>query len=184
MTRRWVVLADGYLASRNAKTAHGVIRYSADAIAGVVDREHAGRSLRDVLPELGRDAPIVASLEEAFADAPTSLLLGVATPGGWIPDHWRSWVVEAIRAGLEIANGLHRFLRDDAELARDIDACLSRHGLPRIPADLGLSEDQFAQAVAYAPATRPDRYTILEHLALGEDEVRRRVAEFTAAYGG
>ena len=31
-----------------------------------------------------------------------------------------------------------RCLRGDDELARDIDACLRRHGLPRTPADLGL----------------------------------------------
>jgi uncharacterized NAD-dependent epimerase/dehydratase family protein len=117
MTKRsWVVLADGYLSSRNAKTAHGVIRYSSDTIAAVLDREHAGKSLSDVLPDLGRAAPIVSSIKEALEYNPTSLLLGVATPGGWVPDHWRAWMVEALEAGLEIANGLHRFLREDAEL--------------------------------------------------------------------
>ena len=30
------------------------------------------------------------------------------------------------------------WLRGDAKMARDIDACLTRHGLPRTPADLGL----------------------------------------------
>ncbi len=124
VARRWVVLADGYLSSRNAKTAHGVIRYSSDPIVAVLDRDNAGRSLMEVLPELGRDAPIVGSLGDALRDSPTSLLLGVATPGGWIPDHWRGWVEEAIRAGLEIANGLHRFLRDDPELV----ALAQEHG--------------------------------------------------------
>ena len=112
------MLADGYLRARNAKTAHGVIRYGHDRVAAVLDREHAGRSLAEVMPELGRDAPIVGSFEEAMALRPTSLLLGVATPGGWIPDHWRQWLIEAIEAGMEIANGLHRFLRDDKELVR------------------------------------------------------------------
>ncbi|MDP9222432.1 MAG: DUF1611 domain-containing protein, partial [Actinomycetota bacterium] len=49
---------------------------------------------------------------------PTSLLLGVATPGGWMPGHWRAWIIEAIEDGLEIVNGLHGFLSDDAELVR------------------------------------------------------------------
>ena len=35
------------------------------------------------------------------------------------------------------------FLRDDAAMAADIDACLRRHGLPRTPGELGLAEDQF-----------------------------------------
>jgi uncharacterized NAD-dependent epimerase/dehydratase family protein len=115
-SRSWLVLADGYLTTRNAKTAHGVMHYSGDRIAAVIDRDHAGQSLAKVLPELNRDAPVVASLEEGLAYEPSSLLLGVATAGGWMPEHWREWTVEAIEAGLEIANGLHRFLGDDPEM--------------------------------------------------------------------
>ena len=119
--RSWVVLTDGYLTSRNAKTAHGVIRYSTDSIAAVLDREYAGSSLAEVLPGLGRDAPIVGSLGDALGFDPSSLLLGVATPGGWMPEHWRAWMIEALEARLEIANGLHRFLRDDPELVELAD---------------------------------------------------------------
>ena len=75
------------------------------------------------------------------------------------------------------------FLRGEDGLSAGLDACLRRHGLPRVPADLGLTEEQFAQAVSYAPQTRPDRYTILEHLDLGEEEVRRRVDAYAGAYG-
>jgi glycerol-1-phosphate dehydrogenase [NAD(P)+] len=75
------------------------------------------------------------------------------------------------------------FLRGNDGLAREIDACLRRHALPRTPADLGLSDEQFAQAVEHAPATRPDRYTILEHLALDAAGVRERVAAFADAFG-
>jgi uncharacterized NAD-dependent epimerase/dehydratase family protein len=116
--RSWLVLTDGYLLERAAKTAHGVIRYSRDPIAAVIDRDHAGKSLDEVMPELGRTAPIVAGVEAGLAHGPTSLLLGVATPGGWMPEHWQSWIVEAIEAKLEIVNGLHKFLHDDPELVR------------------------------------------------------------------
>jgi glycerol-1-phosphate dehydrogenase [NAD(P)+] len=74
------------------------------------------------------------------------------------------------------------FLRGDDGLTRGIDDCLTRHGLPRLPGDLGLSEEQFVEAVAAAPGTRPDRFTILEHLALDEAGVRRAVGEFLDAY--
>ena len=76
------------------------------------------------------------------------------------------------------------FLREDIPLLSDVDSCLKRHGLPRTPADLGLTDEQFAEAVHQAPATRPDRYTVLEHLDLDVPGVRRRVAAFAEALGG
>ncbi|MEA2452329.1 MAG: hypothetical protein QOG04_1039 [Actinomycetota bacterium] len=113
--RSWLVLADGFLEERDAKTAHGVIRYSRDTIAAILDRDHAGRDIQEVMPELNRSAPIVASVEEGLAHKPTALLLGVATPGGWLPPEWRKWILEAIDADLEIVNGLHTMLNDDPE---------------------------------------------------------------------
>ena len=73
------------------------------------------------------------------------------------------------------------FLRGD-DVLPTLDAALRRHGVPRLPADIGLDEETFAVAVARAPATRPDRYTILEHLDLDPDETRRRVGEFVDAF--
>ena len=72
-------------------------------------------------------------------------------------------------------------LRGDEGLVVALDACLARHGLPRTPEDLGLDEDRFARAVLHAPATRPDRFTILEHLGLDEEGARRRVREYVDA---
>jgi glycerol-1-phosphate dehydrogenase [NAD(P)+] len=73
-------------------------------------------------------------------------------------------------------------LRGDAALAAGIDACLRRHGLPRTPADLGLTDAQFADAVLHAPRTRPDRYTVLEHLDLDLDAAREHVRAYVAAF--
>ncbi|MBF8191198.1 iron-containing alcohol dehydrogenase family protein [Nonomuraea sp. K274] len=69
-------------------------------------------------------------------------------------------------------------LRGNADQAELISACLHRHGLPRTPEDLGLSNADFAKAVAYAPETRPGRYTILERLALSEPEIADRVENY------
>jgi glycerol-1-phosphate dehydrogenase [NAD(P)+] len=74
------------------------------------------------------------------------------------------------------------FLRGDDAMATAVDACLRRHGLPRLPADLGLDESQFAAAVEHAPGTRPDRFTVLEHLALDAEGVSGRVRAFVAAF--
>ncbi len=75
------------------------------------------------------------------------------------------------------------WLRDDAALVDVIDACLTRYGLPRVPADLGLSSDDFCAAVIEAPDTRPNRFTILEHLAMDKHQIRERVDAFIATFG-
>lgn len=74
------------------------------------------------------------------------------------------------------------FLRGDEASAAMVDACLRRHELPRLPGDLGLSTEQFAEAVSLAPSTRPDRFTILEHLDLDGPTVLRRVEAYVEAF--
>ncbi|MDQ2813828.1 MAG: iron-containing alcohol dehydrogenase family protein [Actinomycetota bacterium] len=75
------------------------------------------------------------------------------------------------------------YLRGDERLFPLMSACLRRHKLPRIPADLGLGPAEFTQAVLHAPAIRPGRYTILERLDLDEQAIAEQVAGFTAAVG-
>jgi glycerol-1-phosphate dehydrogenase [NAD(P)+] len=84
---------------------------------------------------------------------------------------------EQVAAGALFAS----FLQND-EVIGELDACLRRHGVPRLPADLGLTNEQFARAVVEAPSTRPDRYTILEHLSLGADRIEKEVERFAATF--
>jgi glycerol-1-phosphate dehydrogenase [NAD(P)+] len=76
------------------------------------------------------------------------------------------------------------YLRGDDRQFAVISACLARHGLPRIPADLGLTLAEFTKAVLHAPATRPGRYTILERLGLAENAIAGRVDDFADAVKG
>src|SRR3954471_13935112 len=73
------------------------------------------------------------------------------------------------------------FLREGPVL-EELDDCLRRYDVPRLPAHIGLTSEQFAAAVAHAPATRPDRYTVLEHLQLDEREIHDRVDEFVRTF--
>ena len=86
--------------------------------------------------------------------------------------------------GAQVAVGalFASWLRGDDAVVAALDDCLRRYQVPRVPADLGLTEAQFAVAVARAPATRPERYTILEHLELGPADIASRVAAFTERF--
>ena len=95
----------------------GVIRYGRDDVVAILDSSMAGRSLAEFLP--GRDIPFVATLPEALARSPRpdGLLIGIAPTGGRLPSAWRSIILDAIGAGLDIHAGLHEFLSDDPEFA-------------------------------------------------------------------
>ncbi|MFN8193583.1 MAG: iron-containing alcohol dehydrogenase family protein [Nocardioidaceae bacterium] len=71
-------------------------------------------------------------------------------------------------------------LRGDDQRFDQIAACLLRHDLGRNPLDIGLTAEQFTEAVLAAPSTRPDRFTILEHLDLDAARSRAQVDELVA----
>ena len=73
------------------------------------------------------------------------------------------------------------YLRGDQERFAQLASCMRRHGLPVSPQELGLTDRQFALAVGHAPSTRPDRYTILEHLSLSPTEIDTRLEGFADA---
>jgi glycerol-1-phosphate dehydrogenase [NAD(P)+] len=75
-------------------------------------------------------------------------------------------------------------LRGDTGQERLVSACLARHGLPRTPAELGLSDAEFTKAVLCAPGTRPGRYTILERLGMTEAEAAEQVRGYVRSITG
>lgn len=115
--RRHAVLTEGFLADVHGKTAHGVLRYRPEQVVAVVDSQYAGKRVSEVVPALRSSAPIVATVREALAYDPRSLLIGFATDGGAIPPPLRKPILEAIDAGLDVISGLHEVLADDAEMA-------------------------------------------------------------------
>ena len=115
--RRLAILAEGQFGAHSAKTAYGVIRYGRDDVVAVLDSTRAGQNVAALLP--GHDIPIVATLDEALArpNPPDALLIGIAPTGGRLPEAWRSTILAAIAAGLDVLSGLHTFVGDDPEFA-------------------------------------------------------------------
>ncbi|MBI4551421.1 MAG: DUF1611 domain-containing protein, partial [Candidatus Latescibacteria bacterium] len=99
----------------SSKTAASLIRYKPNEVVAVLDSTHAGERVEEII-EVGQGIPIVGTLQDALPYQPTALVIGIAPPGGVLPVEWRTVIIQAIRNGLEIVNGLHTFLTDDQEL--------------------------------------------------------------------
>lgn len=114
-----LILAEGLFSTTDGKTAHGLVRYSKRyEIAGVIDSTLVGRDAGEVLDGNPRGIKIFESLRRALSAHPDvrTLVVGVATPGGRLPDGYREVIKEAIKSGLNVVSGLHEFLSDDPEL--------------------------------------------------------------------
>jgi len=112
MPRRMIILTEGYTLARSAKTAICAIRYRPEQVLAVFDRQHAGRTCREVLG-VGGELPVVDSLDAV--EGANTLLLGTAPAGGKLPAPWRPIILDAIRRRLDVVSGLHEFLVDDPE---------------------------------------------------------------------
>jgi len=113
-TLKTVALTDGHTDPHSAKTAICVMRYRPELVVAVLDRQHAGRTAKELFG-VGAGVPVVGRLSDV-PDA-EALLIGVAPPGGQLPEGWRPIVCEAIERGMTILSGMHEFLGDDAELS-------------------------------------------------------------------
>ena len=130
--KRYLVLAEGRSGDPHyGKTARGVIRYAPDPTVAVLDTTRAGATMEGI--------PVVGTVEEALPHGPTTALVGVATQGGRFPPEWRELLKSCIAAGLDVENGLHEFLADDAELSELAAANgVELRDLRRPPADLSV----------------------------------------------
>lgn len=114
-----ILLTHERLATPFGKTAHGLIRGpSRYELLGVVDRLHAGDDAGEAIGLGRRGIPVFESIA-ACGEAgvhPQHCVIGVATPGGLLPEDMRGQVRAALEAGIAIVNGLHHLLGDDPEL--------------------------------------------------------------------
>ena len=90
-----------------AKTGQGIVDWRPRAVVG---------QLR--LPGCGADLGVrELAIDEAVGLGARTLVIGAVNPGGTLPDHWLATIDDALRAGLNVASGLHRRLRDIPNVA-------------------------------------------------------------------
>jgi uncharacterized NAD-dependent epimerase/dehydratase family protein len=91
-----------------AKTAFGLRDWAPDRCVG--ELVLPGARVTTGLPHYAPRA--------AYDAGARALLIGVATPGGLIPETWMPTLLEALEAGLDIVSGMHAKLSDIAPLKR------------------------------------------------------------------
>lgn len=127
MTQSAAVLTNGWFDTVNAKTAHGLVRGpSRYRLLGVVDQACAGGDAGTTLDGTARGIPCFADLDALIAGVgrPDVCVIGIATPGGVLPPAFRAVLLDAVRRGISLVNGLHTYLADDPEIA----AAAAAHG--------------------------------------------------------
>ena len=80
-----------------AKTAQGAVDWRRDWCLGQMRLTGCGADLG--VPDMG--------IEEAVAAGAKTFVVGAVNAGGVLPDHWIDSIVAAIRAGMDVASGLH-----------------------------------------------------------------------------
>jgi uncharacterized NAD-dependent epimerase/dehydratase family protein len=116
--KRYLILAEGRSGDpHHGKTARGIMRYAPDPSVAILDSTRAGETHEGV--------PVVATVDEALAYAPTTAVVGVATQGGRFPPAWRELLKSCIANGLDLESGLHEFVGEDPELR----ALAEKHGV-------------------------------------------------------
>jgi uncharacterized NAD-dependent epimerase/dehydratase family protein len=113
--RHLAVIIDASLDAFRNKTAIALLRFCPHDVVCVIDPRHAGMDL-DRLLGVGVGIPVVASALDAVKLGARHLVIGVATPGGYLPPELRPMVYEAIRNRVGIISGLHESVGGDPNL--------------------------------------------------------------------
>ncbi|MGC8608798.1 MAG: DUF1611 domain-containing protein [Thermoplasmata archaeon] len=113
------ILSEGVFSTTYGKTANGLVRYSKRyKISSVIDSRYAGKDSGTVLSGKANNIPIVSNVEESIAHGAGTLIVGIASDGGILPESYRPYIRTAINYGMNIVSGLHEFISDDPEFSK------------------------------------------------------------------
>ncbi len=116
-----VVYCEANFGAPDGKTANGLVRHSERyRILSVIDSIQAGRDSGEILGDGTNGVPVVYDLASSIASAgrtPDYLVFGMAPASGMLSVEERRVMLDAMRQGINLVNGLHEFLNDDPEFA-------------------------------------------------------------------
>lgn len=113
-----VVLAEGVFGTTYGKTANGLVRYTRRFnVTSVIDSTKAGQDAGSVLTGKAKNIPIVETVQEGWKLGARTLVVGIATDGGFIPQEYRKFITDALSMHMNVVSGLHEFISDDREFS-------------------------------------------------------------------
>ncbi|PZV09083.1 MAG: DUF1611 domain-containing protein [Leptolyngbya sp.] len=111
----------------DGKTAAGLVRHSEIyTIVGVIDSLLAGKDAGEELGDKKSNIPIFANLNEALnnlSEVPNCYIYGKAPLETYISIEERFLILEAMKKGMDIINGLHQFFSEDQEFVQMAIQC-------------------------------------------------------------
>ena len=147
-----VVYCEANFGRPDGKTANGLVRYSERyRIVAVIDSHRAGHDAGEVLDGVANGIPICADMVAAVAQAgavPDVVIFGVAPTSGMLSAAEREVLLDAMRDGMGVVNGLHEFLNDDAEFVATAiahDVTIEDVRRPRDKKDLRMFSGRIAE---------------------------------------
>ncbi|MGB2926600.1 MAG: DUF1611 domain-containing protein [Limnothrix sp.] len=103
----------------DGKTAAALVRHSETyTIVGVIDSALTGKDAGEELGYAKSNIPIFSNLDDALNHLPAvpqCYIYGKAPLDACIDEEERAFVLEAMRKGMDIINGLHQFFSEDQE---------------------------------------------------------------------
>lgn len=114
-----IVYCEANFGAIDGKTANGLVRHSEKyEILSVIDSQKTGLDAGMVLDGKPNLIPICRDLADALSKSdsmPDFFIFGMAPSSGMLSAAERLLLLDAMRLGMNIVNGLHEFLNDDAE---------------------------------------------------------------------
>ena len=112
---RYAILAHESFDYILSKTGNMLIRYKPSEVCAVIDRNHYGKTAKDVLG-WGGSIPCVLNFDQAKQYAPTHLVIGNAPQGGRLDNKSLIEIDKAIDYGCDIISGMHSLLKNNHHL--------------------------------------------------------------------
>jgi len=114
-----LVYSENEFGKIDGKVANGLVRHSGKYhIVGVVDSATAGRDAGEFLDGVGNGIPVFASTADAIGKlglVPEYFVYGIAPLASFLDREQRQTILDAMKLGMNIVNGLPEFLTEDAE---------------------------------------------------------------------